>query len=91
MTNIPGLKPPTAWTPIFDDEMVLVPLVGLTHVIDIYVFFNGTSVHLLPKTRQSRRTVPVCLPDTEADVVSAPCKTPDSVLADPNAWGSFLR
>ncbi|CAL1141631.1 unnamed protein product [Cladocopium goreaui] len=38
-----------------------------------------------------RRTVPVCLPDTEADVVSAPCKTPDSVLADPNAWGSFLR
>jgi hypothetical protein len=76
---------------IFDDEMVLVPLVGLTHVIDIYVFFNGTSVHLLPKTRQSRRTVPVCLPDTEADVVSAPCKTPDSVLADPNAWGSFLR
>ena len=35
--------------------------------------------------------MPVCLPDTEADVVSAPCKTPESVLADPNAWGSFKR
>lgn len=38
--------------------------------------------------RHVRRTVPVCLPDTDADVVTCLCEMPETPLADPNTWGA---
>lgn len=45
--------------------------------------------HVLHTCR--RRTVPVCLSGTEADVLVVPCRRPDNALADPSAWGSFSQ
>lgn len=62
---------------------------SLFHVVSTSPHKSGVEDHVdVLAVWSRRRTVPVCVPDTEADVLIALCERPESALADPSTWGS---